>query len=141
MSHISSILTFRCCTEAASPVRAAGPAKAARTTFQQVVGIISRLQRRSANEMVGPGVPRKLAFAQRVGVSRINRSRCFASRSCRSPARADFFFWTRFENLAANRRKINDRVVPILVAIRNLNDVIWLSRSEKVAEFAQCVAP
>ena len=60
-----------------------------RTTFQQVVGLISRLQRRSANEMVGPGVPRKLAFAQRVGVSRINRSRCFASRSCRSPARPD----------------------------------------------------
>ena len=55
-----------------------------RTTFQQVVGLISRLQRRSANEMVGPGVPRKLAFAQRVGVSRINRSCCFASRSCRS---------------------------------------------------------
>ena len=51
------------------------------------------------------------------------------------------FFWTRFENLAAKRRKINDRVVPILVAIRNWNDVIWLSRSEKVAEFAQCVAP
>ena len=44
-----------------------------RTTFQQVVGLISRLQRRSANEMVGPGVPRKLAFAQCVGVSRINR--------------------------------------------------------------------
>ena len=56
-------------------------------------------------------------------------------------AAADFFFWTRFENLVAKRRKINDRVVPILVAIRNWNDVIWLSRSEKVAEFAQCVAP
>ena len=27
-----------------------------------------------------------------------------------------FFFWTRFENLVAKRRKINDRVVPILVA-------------------------
>ena len=52
-----------------------------------------------------------------------------------------FFFWTRFENLVAKRRKINDRVVPILVAIRNWNDVICLSRSEKVAEFAQCVAP
>ena len=52
-----------------------------------------------------------------------------------------FFFWTRFENLVAKRWKINDRVVPILVAIRNWNDVIWLSRSEKVAEFAQCVAP
>ena len=25
-----------------------------------------------------------------------------------------FFFWTRFENLVAKRRKINDRVVPIL---------------------------
>ena len=44
------------------------------STFQQVVGLISRLQRWSANEMVGPGVPRKLAFAQRVGVSRINCS-------------------------------------------------------------------
>ena len=52
-----------------------------------------------------------------------------------------FFFWTGFENLVAKGRKINDRVVPILVAIRNWNDVIWLSRSEKVAEFAQCVAP
>ena len=30
-----------------------------------------------------------------------------------------FFYWTRFENLVAKRRKINDRVVPILVAIRN----------------------
>ena len=29
-----------------------------------------------------------------------------------------FFFWTRFENLVAKRWKINDRVVPILVAIR-----------------------
>ena len=47
----------------------------------------------------------------------------------------------RFENLAAKRQKINDRVVLILVAIRNWNDVIWLSRSEKVAELAQCVAP
>ena len=35
-----------------------------------------------------------------------------------------FFFWTRFENLVAKRRKINDRVVPISVAIRNWNDVI-----------------
>ena len=52
-----------------------------------------------------------------------------------------FFFWTRFDNLVAKWRKINDRVVPILVAIRNWNDVICLSRSEKVAEFAQCVAP
>ena len=42
-----------------------------------------------------------------------------------------FFFWTRFENLVAIRREINDRVVPILVAIRNWNDVICLSRSEK----------
>ena len=63
------------------------------------------------------------------------------SRRCLLPSRADFFFWTRFENLAAKRRKINDRVVPILVAIRNWNDVIWLSRSDEVAEFAQCVAP
>ena len=38
----------------------------------------------------------------------------------------EFFFWTRFENLVAKRRKINDRVVPILVAIRNWNDVICL---------------
>ena len=66
----------------------AGPAKAG-PLFRRSVGLISRLQRRSANEMVGPGVPRKLAFAQCVGVSRINSSRCFASRSCRSPARPD----------------------------------------------------
>ena len=59
----------------------------------------------------------------------------------RSSGEGGFFFWTRFKNLVAKRRKINDRVVPILVAIRNWNDVIWLSRSEKVAEFAQCVAP
>ena len=26
------------------------------------------------------------------------------------------FFWTRFENLVAKRQKINNRVVPILVA-------------------------
>ena len=32
-------------------------------------------------------------------------------------------------------------VAPILVAIRNWNDVMCLSRSEKVAEFAQCVVP
>ena len=29
------------------------------------------------------------------------------------------FFWTRFENSVAKRRKINDRVAPILEAIRN----------------------
>ena len=52
-----------------------------------------------------------------------------------------FFFWTRFEDLVAKRRIINDRVVPILVALRNWNDVICLPSSEKVAEFAQCVAP
>ena len=34
------------------------------------------------------------------------------------PGTGGFFFWTRFENLVAKRRKINDRVVPILVAIR-----------------------
>ena len=50
-----------------------------------------------------------------------------------------FFFWMRFENLVAKRQKINDRVAPILVAIR-IDDVICLSSSEKVAEFAQCVA-
>ena len=60
-----------------------------RITFQEVVGLISRLQRRSANEMVGPGVLRKLAFARRVGVCRINCSRCFVSRSCKSPAWPD----------------------------------------------------
>ena len=51
------------------------------------------------------------------------------------------FFWMRFENLVAKWLKINNSVVPILVAIRNWNDVICLSRSEKVAEFAQCVVP
>ena len=39
-----------------------------------------------------------------------------------------FFFWTRFKNLVAKRRKINDRIVLILVAIRNWNDVMCLSR-------------
>ena len=48
------------------------------------------------------------------------------------------FFWTRFEKLIAKQRKINDRVVPILVAIHNWNDVICLSRS---AAFPQCVVP
>ena len=66
---------------------------------------------------------------------------CKAHTSASPTGPGGFFFWTRFKNLAAKQRKINDRVVPILVAIRNWNDVIWLSRSEKVAEFAQCVAP
>ena len=63
---------------------------------------------------------------------------------CASPVKpvpGEFFFWTRFENLVAKRWKINDRVVLILVAVRNWNDVICLSRSEKVAEFARCVVP
>ena len=45
-----------------------------RTTFQRVVGLVPRLQGRSEDETIGPGVPRKLAFAVRVRVSR-NRSR------------------------------------------------------------------
>ena len=53
------------------------------------------------------------------------------------PVSADYYFLDRVQELSHQ----NDRVVPILVAIRNWNDVIWLSRSEKVAEFAQCVAP
>ena len=56
------------------------------------------------------------------------------------PDRADFF-WTRFEDLVAKRWKINDRVVPILVAILIGMTSYALSRSEKVAEFARCVAP
>ena len=53
------------------------------TTFQQ--GVL-RLQRQSENEMIWPGVPRKLAFALRVHISR-NRSHCFAggSRARRGP--------------------------------------------------------
>ena len=35
-----------------------------------------------------------------------------------SAGQSGFFFWTRFENLVAKRRKINDRVVPLLVSIR-----------------------
>ena len=69
-------INYKCNSILNSRGGVAGPAAwsgQGRTTFQQVVGLISRLQRRSANEMVGPGVPRKLAFAQRVGVSRINR--------------------------------------------------------------------
>ena len=57
------------------------------------------------------------------------------------PDRADIFLWTTFENLVAKRRKINDRVVPILVAILIGMTSYALSRSEKVAEFARCVAP
>ena len=51
-------------------------------------------------------------------------------------ARADFFLDEVRELTVAKQRKINDRVGPILVAIRNWNDVICRSRSEKVAEFA-----
>ena len=34
------------------------------------------------------------------------------------PVEGEFFFLTRFGNLVAKRRKINGRVVPILVAVR-----------------------
>ena len=51
-----------------------------RTTFQRVVGLVPRLQRRSEDETIGPGVPRKLTFAVRVRVSR-NRSRSFTGGS------------------------------------------------------------
>ena len=51
-----------------------------RTTFQRVVGVVPRLQRRSEDETIGPGVTRKLAFAVRARVSR-NRSRSFTSGS------------------------------------------------------------
>ena len=53
-----------------------------------------------------------------------------------------FFFWTRFENLVAKGRKINDRVTPILEAyVIEMTSYACQDRSEKVAEFAQCVAP
>ena len=51
-----------------------------RTTFQRIVGLVCRLQRQSEDETIGPGVPRKLAFALCVRVSR-NRSRSFAGGS------------------------------------------------------------
>ena len=51
-----------------------------RTTFQRVVGLVLRLQRQSEDETIGPGVPRKLAFALHVCVSR-NRPRSFAGGS------------------------------------------------------------
>ena len=51
-----------------------------RTTFQQVVGLVPKLQGRSEDETIGPGVPRKLAFAVRVRVSR-NRSHSFTGGS------------------------------------------------------------
>ena len=60
-------------TEAASPVRLVRPWP---DHFQRVVGLVPRLQRRSEDETIWPGVPRKLAFAVRVHVSR-NRSRSF----------------------------------------------------------------
>ena len=37
-----------------------------RTTFQWVIGLVPRLQRQSEAKTIGPGVPRKLAFALRV---------------------------------------------------------------------------
>ena len=48
-----------------------------RTTFQWVVGLVLRLQRVSEDETIGPGVPRKLAFALHVRVSH-DRSCSFA---------------------------------------------------------------
>ena len=36
------------------------------TTFQRVIGLVPRLQRQSEDEMIGPGIPRKLTFALRV---------------------------------------------------------------------------
>ena len=51
-----------------------------RTTFQRVVRLVPRLQRRSEVETIEPSVPRKLAFAVRVRVSR-NRSRSFTGGS------------------------------------------------------------
>ena len=45
-----------------------------------VTGLVPRLQGRSEDETIGPGVPRKLAFAVRVCVSR-NRSHSFTGGS------------------------------------------------------------
>ena len=62
------------------PAEAVSLVRLVRTTFQRVVGLILRLQRQSEDETIGPGVPRKLAFALRLPVSR-NRSRSFAGGS------------------------------------------------------------
>ena len=51
-----------------------------RTTFQWAIGLVPRLQRQSEAETIGPGVPRKLAFALRVRVSH-NHSHSFAGGS------------------------------------------------------------
>ena len=51
-----------------------------RTTFQRGIGLVLRPQRQCEDETIWPGVPRKLAFALRVRVSR-NRSRSFAGGS------------------------------------------------------------
>ena len=56
-----------------------------------------------------------------IAVRRLSR-KCVQKKN--TPEPGGYFFWTRFENLAAKPWKINDRVVPILVAIRNWNDVI-----------------
>ena len=60
--------------------RQSGWSDLGRTTFQRDVGLIPRLQRQSEDETIGPGVPRKLAFALHVRVSH-NRSRSFAGGS------------------------------------------------------------
>ena len=49
-----------------------------------------------------------------------------------------FFFWTRFENLVAKQLKINDRDVPILVAIRNWNDIIARQELRKSLSLPRC---
>ena len=82
------------------------------TTFQRVIRLVSRLQRQSEDKTIGPGVPRKLAFLPRVRVSRIIVPAVLPADQ--EPCAGGFFFWMRFENLVAKRRKINDRVVPIL---------------------------
>ena len=48
--------------------------------FSRSVGLVPKLQGRSEDETIGPGVPRKLAFAVRVRVSR-NRSHSFTGGS------------------------------------------------------------
>ena len=65
--HCSQFLhTRQTITQAASPVRLV----LGQITFQQIVGLVPRLQRQSGDETIGPGIPRKLVFTLRVCVSR-----------------------------------------------------------------------
>ena len=50
----------------------AGPAKAGPLFSGSLIGLVFGLQRQSEDEAIGPGVPRKLAFALRVATRSVS---------------------------------------------------------------------